>query len=55
MTPAEKQDAVLVAACLAQGGFPVAVQTSVGTVWAGPDGMPWKGARKSSRKRKAAR
>ena len=33
----------LVRACLAQGGFPVAVKTRIGTVWAGPDGRPWAG------------
>lgn len=37
-------DDALVAACLARGGFPVAVRLKVGrTVWAGPDGRYWRG------------
>jgi hypothetical protein len=44
-------DDKLVRACLAQGGFPRAVATSIGTVWAGPEGKPWAGARKTRKVR----
>lgn len=48
-----RDDAVLVRACLAQGGFPRAVKTSHGTVWAGPEGGLWKGVRAPVRKGRA--
>ena len=44
-------DETLVAACLAQGGFPRAVITRVGTIWAGHDGKPWRGPVLTNRQR----
>lgn len=45
-------DDALVRACLAQGGFPRAERTHIGTVWFGPGGEPWTGAAvKKSRSR----
>lgn len=35
----------LVRYTLREGGFPRAVPTSIGTVWAAPDGMPWRHGR----------
>lgn len=35
-------DDELVSACLSQGGFPRAVRTSLGTVWASHDNKPWR-------------
>ncbi len=46
-----RDDVDLVAACLAQGGFPRAVITRVGTVWAGHDGRPWRGPVLTNRQR----
>lgn len=40
-------DQDLVRACLAQGGFPRAVQFRGGAVWVGPDGAPWAGFAKA--------
>lgn len=45
-----KGDADLVRACLALGGFPRAVKTAMGTIWAGPDGKPWAGFAKAPSK-----
>lgn len=37
-----RDDDALVAAVLAEGGFPRAVATAYGAAWAGPDGKPWR-------------
>ena len=43
-------DDKLVRACLSEGGFPTAVETAIGTVWAGPDGLPWSGKLRKRRR-----
>lgn len=40
-----RNDRVLVGRTLTEGGFPRAVPTPVGTVWAAPDGRPWRHGR----------